>query len=147
MAAACATVAQCEQYVVLPGTDCPLHCTGNLCHSHSLTHSLTPHSLQVYHFGNTALFDWGPRSLEKLARKYRFALGYLIGRWGLPLARPVPLYMVSGVPIPVKKVAKGTPEFDQEVDRVHAQVVAALQDLYDRHKASYGWADRPLVIE
>jgi hypothetical protein len=27
------------------------------------------------------------------------------------------------------------------------QVVAALQDLYDRHKASYGWADRPLVIE
>lgn len=101
----------------------------------------------MYHFGNTALFDWGPRSLEKLARKYRFALGYLIGRWGLPLARPVPLYMVSGVPIPVKKVAKGTPEFDQEVDRVHAQVVAALQDLYDRHKASYGWADRPLVIE
>jgi hypothetical protein len=29
----------------------------------------------------------------------------------------------------------------------HAQVVAALQELYDRHKAAYGWADRPLSIE
>jgi hypothetical protein len=33
------------------------------------------------------------------------------------------------------------------VDKVHAQVMEALQQLYDRHKASYGWADRPLSIE
>ena len=33
------------------------------------------------------------------------------------------------------------------VDAVHARVLEALQALYDRHKASYGWADRPLSIE
>jgi len=27
------------------------------------------------------------------------------------------------------------------------QVVASLQELYDRHKGSYGWQDRPLSIE
>jgi hypothetical protein len=27
------------------------------------------------------------------------------------------------------------------------QVVAALAALYDRHKGSYGWEDRPLSIE
>jgi hypothetical protein len=58
-------------------------------------------------------------------------LGYLIGRWGLPLARPVPLYMVSGVPIPVKKVAKDSPEFDAEVDRVHAQVGIGQRTMQD----------------
>ena len=71
----------------------------------------------------------------------------LIGRWGLPVPRQAPLYMVSGAPIPVPEVARDDPGFEAAVDRVHAQVVDALQALYDRHKASYGWADRPLVIE
>ncbi len=51
-----------------------------------------------------------------------------------------------GRPIHVKKFAKGAPGYDAEVDRVHALVVTELQGLYDRHKAEYGWQDRPLVI-
>lgn len=27
------------------------------------------------------------------------------------------------------------------------QVVKSLQEMYDRHKGSYGWQDRPLSIE
>lgn len=27
------------------------------------------------------------------------------------------------------------------------QVVKSLQEMYDRHKGSYGWEDRPLSIE
>jgi hypothetical protein len=51
----------------------------------------------------------------------------------------VPLYMVSGTPIPVPKVDKAdTEKFTKTVDDIHAQVVAQLQQLYDRHKASYG---------
>jgi 2-acylglycerol O-acyltransferase 2 len=103
--------------------------------------------IPVYHFGNTQLFEFAPQSLEKMARKYRFALGYLVGRWGLPVPRPAPLYMVSGKPIPVPKLAKDHPDFEATVDKVHKQVLDALQELYDRHKASYGWADRPLQIE
>lgn len=59
----------------------------------------------------------------------------------------VPLYMVSGKPIPVPKVNKNDANFKKAVDDIHAQVVQQLQELYDKHKASYGWADRPLMIE
>jgi hypothetical protein len=37
--------------------------------------------------------------------------------------------------------------FKKAVDEVHARVVTAVQELYDRHKAEYGWENRPLVIE
>lgn len=30
---------------------------------------------------------------------------------------------------------------------VCVQVVKSLQEMYDRHKGSYGWQDRPLSIE
>lgn len=30
---------------------------------------------------------------------------------------------------------------------INQDVIAATQDLYDRHKAEYGWSDRPLSIE
>ncbi|WIA23591.1 hypothetical protein OEZ85_000302 [Tetradesmus obliquus] len=104
--------------------------------------------IPVYHFGNTQVFDFWPQSLSGFARKQRAGLGLLVGRWGTPLPRKVPLYMVSGTPIPVPQVDKADMEkFNRTVDEVHAKVVAQLQELYDRHKASYGWADRPLVIE
>ncbi len=47
------------------------------------------------------------------------------------------------------QVARGDPGFDAEVDRVHAVVVQALQELYDRHREAYNpeWKNRPLVIE
>lgn len=60
----------------------------------------------------------------------------------------VPLFQVSGRPIPVPKVDKNdTEKFNAAVDEVHAAVVDEMQALYDRHKATYGWADRPLSIE
>ncbi len=49
-----------------------------------------------------------------------------------------PLYMVCGKPIPVPKMAKDHPDFEATVDKIHAQVVEQLQELYDRHKASVG---------
>jgi hypothetical protein len=41
------------------------------------------------------VFDFWPQSLASVARKQRSALGFLVGRWGTPLPRKVPLYMVS----------------------------------------------------
>ena len=66
----------------------------------------------VYHFGNTQVFDFFPQSLQKTSRKLRSALGFLVGRWGLPVPRRAELYMVSGPPVPVPKVARDSPEFD-----------------------------------
>ena len=69
----------------------------------------------------------------------------------LPLAPPPPLlrypaYMVIGKPLSVTKVAKDHPDFEATVDKLHAQLVSELQDLYNRHRGEYGWGDRPLEI-
>ncbi len=54
--------------------------------------------------GNTQLFDFFPQGLQSVSRKYRTALGFITGRWGLPIPRQVPLWMVAGKPITVRKV-------------------------------------------
>lgn len=41
--------------------------------------------IPVYHFGNSQLFKWGPKSWEGLSRKWRVALGFMFGRYNLPL--------------------------------------------------------------
>lgn len=63
------------------------------------------------------------------------------GSWCCPL--PVDTTMVLGEPIPVSQVDE--PSADQ-VDRVHAQFVAALQQLFDKHKEEMGYGDRTLEI-
>lgn len=95
------------------------------------------------------IFDWWPESAAGLARKYRAALGFLVGRWSLPVPRQVPLFQVCGAPIPVPHIdpAADPEAFKTAVDEVHAQVVTAMQELYDRYKVNYGWENRPLVIE
>jgi hypothetical protein len=41
------------------------------------------------------VFDFWPQALAQVARKNRSALGFLVGRWGTPVPRKVPLYMVG----------------------------------------------------
>lgn len=102
----------------------------------------------VYYFGNSRCLDFGPQSLANLSRKWRTSMGYLHGRWGLPLPRPVPIFFVQGKPVPVPKVDKSDAvAFQKAVDDLHEACMAELQAMYDRHKAEYGWADRPLSIE
>eukprot|EP00775_Hariotina_reticulata_P011003 gene11003-11157_t len=103
----------------------------------------------AYNFGNTQVYDILPHSAASLARWLRMAVGLLVGRWGLPIPCQVTLFHVSGCSIPVPHIDPvADPEaFQKAVDELHAQVVAAMQDLYDRHKAKYGWENRPLVIE
>lgn len=57
------------------------------------------------------------------------------------------LVQVVGEPIKLKKLARTDPGFSDEVDRVHAAFVKALQDLYNEYRGTYGWADRELSIE
>lgn len=101
----------------------------------------------VYYFGQTRVLDFGPAWLQGVSRKIRVSLGVLHGRWGLPLPRQVPIYMVHGAPIPVPKVARDDPGFEAAVDALLGEALKGMQELYDRHRAEYGWADRPLSIE
>mmetsp|Transcript_22134 Transcript_22134/g.61235 ORF Transcript_22134/g.61235 Transcript_22134/m.61235 type:complete len:334 (-) Transcript_22134:512-1513(-) len=100
----------------------------------------------VYHFGNTSLLDIFPQSAEKFSRRMRAAIVLMYGSFGLPIPRKREVYMVTGKAVPVRHLQPDHPEYEAEVDRVHKQVVDQLQDLYDRHKAEFGWADRPLRI-
>lgn len=103
----------------------------------------------VFHFGNSLILNFWPQSLANISRKMRTAIGIQTGRFGTPLPRSEPIYMVTGHAVVVhQKNPKEDPlGFDAEVDRAHAAVVEELKGLYDRHKASYGWQDRPLVIQ
>eukprot|EP00775_Hariotina_reticulata_P011662 gene11662-11805_t len=104
----------------------------------------------VYHFGCTQALDAWPQSAAGLSRKYRVSLGVPVGRWGLtPVPHPAPMFRVSGAPIAVPRIdpAADPEAFKKAVDEVHAQVVTAVQELYDRHRTQYGWEQRPLVIE
>jgi hypothetical protein len=60
----------------------------------------------IYHMGNSLVLDFFPQYFSTLSRRLRAALGFLYGRFGLPLPRPLPIYMVTGKAIPVKKMAK-----------------------------------------
>ncbi|KAI8477462.1 MAG: diacylglycerol acyltransferase-domain-containing protein [Monoraphidium minutum] len=103
--------------------------------------------LPVYHFGTSAMLRWhAPKCLEGLSRRMRASLGIITGRWGLPLPYKVPLHAVVGPPVPVRQLPRGHPEFDAAVAEAHAAYVDALSGLYHRHRAAYGWGDRPLTI-
>jgi 1-acyl-sn-glycerol-3-phosphate acyltransferase len=102
--------------------------------------------LPVYHYGNSQMLVYGPRCLEDLSRRMRMSLGIIFGRWGLPLPFKVKLHMVVGDLIPVDPVPRHHPDFEAAVARVQRQYMAALLELYNAHRAGYGWADRPLVM-
>lgn len=80
-----------------------------------------------------------------LYRRFRLAGVLLKGRWGTFLGKlqkaddtPIRLGFVWGKAIPVTRDAElASAEY---VDRVHAQYMAAVRDLFERHKASFGYA-------
>jgi hypothetical protein len=84
--------------------------------------------------------------LEPLSRRLRTSIGLITGRWGMPLPYKVPLHMVVGDLVPVRCLPRSHPGFEAAVDEAHAAYVAALRGLYERHRAAYGWADRPLIM-
>ena len=86
-----------------------------------------------------------------LYRHFRIAGVVLIGRWWTflgqvrrPDGSPISLGFVWGAPIPVRHETQPSDEY---VDEVHAAFVAAITDLFERHKRGFGYpADESLGI-
>lgn len=78
-------------------------------------------------------------------------MGIVYGPWGLPIPRKMPITAVVGKPVPVPKISRDCPKFEQRVEAVHEQYVAAVQQLYRDHQADYNdgyqtWENRPLEV-
>lgn len=103
-----------------------------------------------YLFGNTHLLSlwsggkWGHSFLKKVSRAIGFALVVFWGRFGLPIPYREPIFGVMGTPIEVPK--KENPS-EEEIKEVHEKLIQEMIKLFDKHKASYGWADKKLIIE
>lgn len=103
--------------------------------------------LPVYMFGVSKMMSFGPPWLMNAARKLRMSIGVLYGMWGTPIPNPAPLRMAVGVPVAVgPAMDRDDPRFDAHVEKVHAEVVEAVKRVYYKHRESYGWGDRPLVV-
>lgn len=100
-----------------------------------------------YVFGCVDLYDtysalYAPR--EWLRKKFGICIPLYRGSIGF-LAKRVPLNIVVGDPLEFSCAEPGKPS-DSEVTAAHAAYVAALRELFDAHKARFGYADRQLDV-
>lgn len=95
------------------------------------------------------VLDFGPPWLQRLSRKMRASVGIIYGRWGLPVPRRVPIFMVTGKPLDVgPAMSKDHPDFQKRVDEIHAEFIGEMERIYYTHRSKYGhgFENRPLVI-
>jgi 2-acylglycerol O-acyltransferase 2 len=100
----------------------------------------------VYLFGNTQAMTCVSDNhgiLESISRKLRTTVVLFYGRFFLPIPHRTPILSAVGNIIDLPQRDSPT---DAEVDAYHAQFVSAIQDLFERHKAAYGWAHKKLVV-
>jgi hypothetical protein len=105
--------------------------------------------LPVYMFGANQVLDFGPPWLQRISRRMRASVGMIYGIWGLPVPRRLPIFKVTGAPMPVgPAMRKDHPDFARRVDELHAQFITELERVYYTHRGKYGhgFENRPLVI-
>lgn len=81
--------------------------------------------------------------LQWLSRRLAVSLVWVYGRFFLPLPFRVPIAGIMGEPMDLP--VRPNPS-QQEIDVVHQEYIRRLRQLFDFHKAAYGWPDKTLVV-
>ena len=84
--------------------------------------------------------------LEKLSVALDVSVCPFYGRWGWPLGPPRRRAVLVALGAPIEVGPPNPSPTREEVDALHARLVAGFLATFDEHKAEYGWADRELQI-
>jgi hypothetical protein len=81
--------------------------------------------------------------LEYLSVKLDISLTPFFGRFGWFLGPPqrIAVCMCIGEPVRCPYIAEPT---QQDIDKYHALLVHAYDQLFEQHKEAYGWGDKKL---
>ena len=107
-----------------------------------------------YLFGNTKLLNcWAGEGvpgltyvLEKLSRKFGFAIILIYGRFFLPIPFRKPVLAVLGRPIETHQIKCENPTPEQ-IQMIQKKLLSEMERVFDTYKPLYGWEDRKLVIK
>jgi len=78
-----------------------------------------------------------------MSRMLGFAPMLFWGRWGTPIPRRVPVHVFVGKPIAVKRDPAPS---NEAVAAMLKTFIAAMQELFEEHKAKAGYPDYQLVV-
>eukprot|EP01038_Epipyxis_sp_PR26KG_P006045 gene6045-8322_t len=127
------------------GTECIiLKSRGGICKMAIQTGS---HIIPCYLFGNSKAFKiWYDQFgiMQWISRKLRVSLVLFYGRWGLPIPFRTTVFGVCGDPIYVQQKDNPT---NEEITQLLEILQTKIKELFDLHKASYGWEHVELIIK
>mmetsp|Transcript_21749 Transcript_21749/g.33015 ORF Transcript_21749/g.33015 Transcript_21749/m.33015 type:complete len:147 (-) Transcript_21749:1649-2089(-) len=108
----------------------------------------------IYCFGASKMFRrlQLPNIVEKISKLLRISIVILFGAWGLPIPFRQRLLYTVGEPIypsyirecaskPIDPVS-----FQNQVNEMHEKFCKSLENMFERHKSSYGWGHKTLKL-
>ncbi|CAL5055498.1 unnamed protein product [Urochloa decumbens] len=102
--------------------------------------------LHMDHDSESYVYKWWRPSgklIVKIARAIKFSPIIFWGKLGTPIPFATPMHVVVGRPIEVVKNSQPTAD---EINEVHKQFVAAMQELFDKYKTRTGYPDLQLRV-
>lgn len=116
------------------------------------------HLVPTYAFGQNELYTVNQTLFAGLRaamqRRFKVSIPIFWGAYGTNMPHPVKITLAIGNPIKVPKppppsTDKNAPKWEPDpelVARLHAEYVAEVKALFERHKAAAGYADRELKV-